>query len=76
MTFCQFATGFDPKFEIDNGYDLDGDGRTALHLAVVNNDIVMVNNLLKDGANPNFIDSFGCTPLEISLKENLTSIAK
>lgn len=45
-------------------------------MAVMRNDLVMVNNLLKDGANPNLLDSFGHTPLELSLRENFSNVAK
>ena len=76
MTFIQFATGFDEFYSIDGGQNLQEEGRTALHLAIVRNDIIMVNNLLKDGANPNLLDVFGYTPLELSLRENFTNIAK
>jgi ankyrin repeat protein len=76
MTFIQFATGFDENYDIDGGQNLQEEARTALHLSVVRNDIVMVNNLLKDGANPNKMDCLGYTPLELSLRENFTNIAK
>ena len=74
MTFIQFSRGFDENYDIDS--EIGEDKRTALHLAVQKNDVTMVNNLLKDGADPNLLDSYGYTPLELSLRENLTMIAK
>jgi ankyrin repeat protein len=76
MTFLQFARGFNENFDINSGQDICDESKTALHLAVIHNDIVMVNNLLKDGANPNLVDGLGQSPLELSLRENLTAIAK
>ena len=74
MTFIQFSRGFNENYDIDS--EIGEDKRTALHLAVQKNDVTMVNNLLKDGADPNLLDSYGYTPLELSLRENLTMIAK
>lgn len=37
--------------------------RTNLHQAVINDDRAMVNNLLKDGADPNLADFYSNTPL-------------
>ena len=65
MTFIQFSRGFDENYDIDS--EIVEEKRTALHLAVQKNDVTMVNNLLKDGADPNLLDSFGYTPLELSL---------
>jgi hypothetical protein len=36
----------------------------------------MVNNLLKDGANPNCIDEYGFSPLGLALDLNLNSIGR
>ena len=57
MTFIQFSRGFDENYDIDS--EIGEDKRTALHLAVQKNDVTMVNNLLKDGADPNLLDSYG-----------------
>lgn len=41
----------------------------------MNNDQAMVNNLLKDGANPNLIDNNNFSPLTLALHENLFDIS-
>ena len=74
MSFIQFVRGFDEKYDINQ--QMNEENRTALHIAVQKNDLAMVNNLLKDGADPNLLDAYGYTPLELSLRENLTLIAK
>ena len=66
MTFKQFAQVFSKDYSIDGGSTLRADGRTALHIAVSNDDQVMVNNLLNDQADPNLMDSAGCTPLGLA----------
>ena len=60
VTFRQFAKGFSDngKYNIDGGQKIQEDGRTSLHLAVIKNDQAMVNNLLKDGADPNLLDNY------------------
>ena len=78
MTFGQFAKGFihHGTYDVDAGQDLQEDGRTSLHLAVINNDQAMVNNLLKDGANPNRLDHHHLSPLGLAIRENYIDIAK
>lgn len=76
MSFGQFASGFveEDKYDIDGGQYLQEDGRTSLHLAVINNDQAMVNNLLKEGASPNRPDKQQQTPLGLAIRENYTDI--
>lgn len=50
--------------------------RTSLHSAVINNDRAMVNNLLKDGADPNIADFFQNTPLADALELENFEMAK
>lgn len=42
----------------------DYDSRTAAHLAAGNNEIAVLSYLLKNGADPNAIDRWGCRPLD------------
>lgn len=76
MTFKQFVQVFSKDYSIDGGSTLRADGRTALHIAVSNDDQVMVNNLLNDQADPNLMDSAGCTPLGLAFIQNKNLIAK
>jgi len=55
---------------------LEEQGRTSLHLAVINNDLAMVDNLLREGASVNLIDSNIMTPLAIAISDGKTEIAK
>lgn len=77
MTFKQFAQGFsiDKKYNI-NSQNEDLEMRTSLHSAVINNDRAMVNNLLKDGADPNIADFFQNTPLADALELENFEMAK
>uniref|UniRef100_A0ABD2XLF8 PRANC domain-containing protein n=1 Tax=Trichogramma kaykai TaxID=54128 RepID=A0ABD2XLF8_9HYME len=49
---------------------IDRMGRTPLHLALKYGDRVSTELLLKRGANPNFADSEGLTPLHVICKRN------
>ena len=51
-------------------------GETPLHVAVWNNQEVMVQTLLKCGANPNASNEDGSTPLHIASDQDYTSIIK
>ncbi len=42
----------------------DYDSGTAAHLAAGNNEIAVLSYLLKNGADPNAIDRWGCRPLD------------
>lgn len=77
MTFKQFAQGFatDKKYDI-NSQNEDLEMRTSLHQAVLNKDRAMVNNLLKEGADPNLADFFSNTPLADALEYENFEIAK
>ena len=50
--------------------------RTSLHMAVLNNDRAMVENLLKDGADPNLGDFYLNTPLADAIDSESTEIAE
>ena len=43
---------------------------------MVNDDRTMTSNLLKDGANPNIVDSYQYTPLGLAIQQNHMDIAK
>lgn len=45
-------------------------------MAVLNNDRAMVDNLLKDGANPNLGDFYSNTPLADAIESDQTEIAE
>ena len=77
MTFLQFAKGFveGGEYDVDGGQDIQVDSRTSLHLAVIKNDIVMINNLLQDQANPNKLDHHYLSPLGLAIKEDRIDIA-
>jgi len=53
------------KYLIDSGADIDAlsDLYTALHVAVLDNNLPMVEMLLDAGANRNTVDTYGHTPL-------------
>ena len=72
MTFLQFAKGFahGGEYDIDGGQEFHPDGRTSLHLAVLRNDLVMISNLLQDGANPNKLDHSYLSPLGLAARED------
>ena len=52
------------------------DGRTSLHLAVLRNERIMVDNLMKDGANPNLLDNYQNSPLALAIQDNRTVVAQ
>ena len=45
-------------------------------MAVIKNDQAMVNNLLKEGADPNLLDNYSYSPLGLALTHNLIAISK
>ena len=47
-----------------------------LLLAIKNNDIIAVNNLLKEGVNPNFQDEDGFSPLHRAIEKNNLDLVK
>lgn len=81
MTFKQFAECInavppDGEYDIDGGHIYDDDGRTSLHKAVLKNDQAMVQNLLREGADPNIHDSYGMSALTLAFNQNHQSICK
>jgi ankyrin repeat protein len=52
-----------PKVKVD---DMNKDGKTALHLAVSVSNVVAVQKLLENGANPNITDNWGDSPLHVA----------
>lgn len=53
----------------------DGEGRTALHMAVFSNHNNIVSALLDAGADPNAPDNLGQTPLLLAFKRGYTHMA-
>lgn len=62
-----------PKNDID---EVNIAGQTALVLAVVNDDIDLVNFLLSHGANPNIVDREGDSPLIYAVRINNPAIIR
>ncbi|XP_046452784.1 putative ankyrin repeat protein RF_0381 [Daphnia pulex] len=55
-----------PKVKID---DVDRDGHTALHLAASVSNVIAVQKLLENGANPTIYDKEGLSPLHVAVGE-------
>lgn len=54
---------------------LDRLGRSALHYAALENDVVRLEKLLSDGCRPNLHDRNGWTPLHFAAQSNSVSCA-
>ena len=52
------------------------DGRTPLHIAVINNFEDKVRYLVNMGANPNAVDLMGKSPIDIARELKFTNILK
>jgi ankyrin repeat protein len=62
---------YSQKFVLVNGINIDvfdKDGNTLLHHAVMHNKHIIVEILLKSGANPNVLNTSGDTPALIAIK--------
>lgn len=64
-----------PKDEDINKKELDVK-QLELLVAIKNNDIIAVNNLLKEGVNPNFQDDDGFSPLHRAIENNNLDLVK
>ena len=61
---------------VDNNKDELDVKQLELLVAIKNNDIIAVNNLLKEGVNPNFQDDDGYSPLHRAIENNNLDIVK
>lgn len=61
-----------------NGFDLDVkdiDGRTPLHIAILQNHIAFANMIIVSGASTNIQDKQGKTPLHVAIEKNYIDLA-
>ena len=58
VTFIGFAELFCKPYSVDQGQRHQEEGKTALHMAIGNNDTTMTQLLLKNGADPNLMDCY------------------
>jgi ankyrin repeat protein len=67
------------RFLVDRGADVnvsDADGDAVLHIAVRNNQLLLVKRLIDEGADVNLPDGQGRTPLEIAAVNENRDITK
>ena len=64
-----------PENMVNNKGELDVK-QLELLVAIKNNDIIAVNNLIKEGVNPNFQDDDGYSPLHRAIENNNLDIVK
>ena len=64
-----------PEIIVNNKGELDVK-QLELLVAIKNNDIIAVNNLIKEGVNPNFQDDDGYSPLHRAIENNNLDIVK